>query len=131
MAEFKEYRDISSKEIMSYYKPKWLVIVGIISSIGASAQLPIFGYLLSQMVFILDNEDKDSRSETNFWVLMFMILCLAIFIFTFLQKLSFGYGAENLTNKIRILLFNEMLHKHIGWFDDKNRAPGILGNIIN
>jgi hypothetical protein len=30
---------------MNYYKPKWLVIVGIISSIGASAQLPIFGYL--------------------------------------------------------------------------------------
>jgi hypothetical protein len=62
---------------------------------------------------------------------MFMLLCLAIFIFTFLQKLSFGYGSENLTYKIRILLFNELLHKHIGWFDDKNRAPGILGNIIN
>jgi hypothetical protein len=83
------------------------------------------------MVFVLDNDDNNSRFNTNFLVLMFMVLCLSIFIFTFLQKLSFGYGSENLTNKIRILLFKELLHKHIGWFDDKNRAPGILGNIIN
>ena len=28
------------------------------------------------------------------------------------------------------MLFEQILYKHIGWFDDKDRAPGILGNII-
>jgi hypothetical protein len=27
-------------------------------------------------------------------------------------------------------LFEAYLHKHIGWFDNKNRAPGILTNIL-
>lgn len=27
-------------------------------------------------------------------------------------------------------LFEAILYKHIGWFDDRNSAPGILGNII-
>jgi hypothetical protein len=57
-------------------------------------------------------------------------MCTGLFIFTFLQKYAFGYGSENLTNKIRIELFEAILYKHIGWFDDKNRAPGILGNVI-
>jgi ABC-type multidrug transport system fused ATPase/permease subunit len=28
------------------------------------------------------------------------------------------------------MLFEAILFKHIGWFDNKDRAPGILGNII-
>jgi ABC-type multidrug transport system fused ATPase/permease subunit len=29
-----------------------------------------------------------------------------------------------------VALFEAYLHKHIGWFDNKNRAPGILTNQI-
>lgn len=61
---------------------------------------------------------------------MFQVMCTGLFIFSFLQKYSFGYGSENLTNQIRFELFEAILYKHIGWFDNKNRAPGILGNII-
>ncbi len=35
-----------------------------------------------------------------------------------------------MTFKLRVRLFEALLHKHIGWFDNKNRAPGILTNII-
>jgi ATP-binding cassette subfamily B (MDR/TAP) protein 1 len=44
--------------------------------------------------------------------------------------MAFGYGAENLTHKFRLMLFESILYKHIGWFDNKDRAPGVLGNII-
>ena len=27
-------------------------------------------------------------------------------------------------------MFEAILYKHIGWFDNKDKAPGILGNII-
>jgi len=49
---------------------------------------------------------------------------------TYFQKLNFGIGGENLTNTLRVKLFEAILHKNIGWFDSKNRAPGILTNII-
>ena len=61
---------------------------------------------------------------------MFGVLCLGIFVFTYIQKLAFGYGSENLTYRLRALLFEAILYKHIGWFDSKDRAPGVLGNVI-
>ena len=61
---------------------------------------------------------------------MFVLLCLGIGLSTYFQKLFFGRGGENLTFTLRVKLFTAILHKNIGWFDNKNRAPGILTNII-
>jgi len=55
---------------------------------------------------------------------------LGIGISSFIQKLCFGIGGDNLTLGLRIKLFEAILRKHIGWFDNKDRAPGILTNII-
>lgn len=35
-----------------------------------------------------------------------------------------------MTLKLRNNLFEAILRKHVGWFDNKDRAPGILTNII-
>ena len=59
-----------------------------------------------------------------------MLLVLGIGISTFLQKILFGLGGENLTLKLRITLFKSILRKHVGWFDSEDKAPGILTNII-
>jgi ABC-type multidrug transport system fused ATPase/permease subunit len=32
--------------------------------------------------------------------------------------------------RLRIRLFEAILRKHIGWFDNKDRAAGVLTNII-
>jgi len=84
------------------------------------------------MVFVLmlSIDDPEFETQRNFWITMFGVLCAGIFLFTFLQKLAFGYGSENLTKTLRLMLFESIMYKHIGWFDNKDRAPGILGNII-
>jgi len=51
-------------------------------------------------------------------------------ISTFVQKISFGFGGDNLTLRLRVKLFEAYLSKHIGWFDNKERAPGVLTNIL-
>ena len=61
---------------------------------------------------------------------MFSILCFGMFFSSYFQKLAFGIGSENLIHTMRIKLFEAILYKHIGWFDKKERAPGVLGNII-
>lgn len=35
-----------------------------------------------------------------------------------------------MTFKLRVKLFEAILRKHVGWFDNKERAPGVLTNII-
>lgn len=37
---------------------------------------------------------------------------------------------ENLTLTLREKLFAGIIYKHIGWFDSKDKAPGILTNIL-
>jgi ABC-type multidrug transport system fused ATPase/permease subunit len=49
---------------------------------------------------------------------------------TCLQKVCFGFGGDNLTHKLRVQLFDALLRKHVGWYDDKQKAPGILSNIL-
>lgn len=96
----------------------------------------MFGFVLSKYIFVLSSYGDDGVTneqfarDRNLWSLTFVALCLGIGSTTYLQKLWFGRGGENLTFKLRVALFEAYLHKHIGWFDNKNRAPGILTNQI-
>lgn len=37
---------------------------------------------------------------------------------------------ENLVFTIRTKLFAGIIYKHVSWFDSKDRAPGIITNIL-
>jgi ABC-type multidrug transport system fused ATPase/permease subunit len=43
----------------------------------------------------------------------------------------FGIGGENLTLAVRRKLFEGILYKHVGWFDSKDKAPGVLTNMLS
>jgi hypothetical protein len=43
----------------------------------------------------------------------------------------FGLGGENLTLIMRDKLFKSIIYKHVGWFDSRDKAPGILTNILS
>jgi len=125
-------RDVTYSEIMRYYSPKWMAVVGFIASIFASFSLPMFGFVLSQYVFLLtkDPSSQEFIDERNKWTIAFALLCVGIGLSTYIQKLCFSLGGENLTYKLRVKLFEAILMKDIGWFDAKDKAPGVLTNII-
>ena len=132
----KAHREITYGEIMKYYNPFWYAVAGFCASVIASLNLPLFGFVLSEFIFVLalpivtDEEIQAFTDKRNFWTIIFLILCVCIGLSTYCQKLFFGIGGENLTQTLRVRLFEAILHKNIGWFDSKNRAPGILTNII-
>jgi ATP-binding cassette subfamily B (MDR/TAP) protein 1 len=41
------------------------------------------------------------------------------------------YVGENLTFDIRNHLYQGIIYKQLSWFDNKNRAPGILSNVLS
>ena len=47
-----------------------------------------------------------------------------------MQKLCFSLGCENLSYSLRMHLFKALMHKSVGWYDDKNRTPGVLTNML-
>jgi len=49
-----------------------------------------------------------------------------VFIGTFGGKLCSGILGENVTLKIRQVLYLSILKKNIGWFDHKDNGPSVL-----
>ena len=93
----------------------------------------MFGFLVAKMTFTLMKGTDDLEEYLhyrNLWTIGFAILVVGIAVFNFLQKYFFGIGGENLTLEIRLLFFRNLLKKHIGWFDDKDKATGVLTNMI-
>jgi hypothetical protein len=83
---------------MGYYSPVIIGILGFFVSVLNSACFPIFGYLLSKILFVMMNPKSPTFiDDRNFWCGMFLILAFCIAIFGSLQKVLFSYVGENLT----------------------------------
>ena len=48
-----DYREIKMREMMKLYDPKWMAWVGLFASLVHAFSLPMFGFCLSQYIFIL------------------------------------------------------------------------------
>ena len=116
---------------MHYYSPKWMAWVGMALTILFSLCHPFFGLVVTNLIFIMMNPDSPTYiPDRNFYVGMFVLLACGAGLTTFFARYLFCYAGENLTLTTRKLLFESIVHKHLWWFDDKNRAPGILSNIL-
>eukprot|EP00347_Sterkiella_histriomuscorum_P015933 403355132 len=118
------------KRMMSMSYPKINIFLGLISSLGQGSLMPVFSIVLIKVIFGLSVNpfhpiDK-VREDADFYCLMIFIIAILAFIFAMIQKISFGLIGENVTLKIRQLLYSRILQKNIGWFDEKDNAPGVI-----
>lgn len=111
-----------------YNKPVINVLVGIIFCCISGALYPIFGVFLSKALFSLMIPDNKAKlaSDTDFWVLMIFLNGVVQFLTAIVEKSLFGVIAENITYNVRKKLYDSILNKHLGWFDDPNNSPGVL-----
>jgi ABC-type multidrug transport system fused ATPase/permease subunit len=119
--------------IMTFYNPKSLAVASIILSLIASLCFPLFGIIFSEIMFviILGPENPNYIQERNKWCMAMVYLALGMGLVVFLQKSVFYITGENLTFEVRSLLYKSLMHKQIGWFDRKDKAPGIISNILS
>lgn len=94
--------------------------------------MPWFGILLSKMLFVLNGwygPDTDTiRSKSDHYCLLMFVAALIALFTGFSQKFCFGVIGENVTLKIRKQLYSSILMKHIGFFDEKENAPGVISS---
>eukprot|EP00347_Sterkiella_histriomuscorum_P020418 403337881 len=127
-----ELKPVGMLKIMSYYTPKWLsYLVYLITVINAFG-FPMYGLIFSKILFImLVPQSITYYEDRNFWCGLFILLIFALAIFGFLNKNLYAYLGENLTYTLRNKLYAGILYKHLGWFDNRDRAPGILSNVLS
>ncbi len=57
-------------------------------------------------------------------------MAMVCFVTGFSQKFTFGVIGESVTFKLRSQLYLAILSKHMGFFDEKENAPGNLTSSI-
>lgn len=125
-------KDISVGRIMSYYRPIWLTCIGCIIAILASFSWPLYGVIYCELLFVMMKSALPSFVEDrNWWCGMFLLLVVLIGCVHFVMKYIFFVAGENLTLDVRVLLYKGIIYKQLSWFDNKDRAPGILSNILS
>ena len=71
---------------MSYYNPKLLAIMSIFISIAGSFAFPLFGWIFSELMFIIikGNASPTYIEDRNTWVLNFLYMAIGMGVVGFL-----------------------------------------------
>ena len=77
------------------------------------------------------DQNPNYFTERNYWCTIFIIYILFLSIVSFFKKWLFLLAGENLTFSVRVQLYESLLYKQVAWFDRKERAPGIITNILS
>jgi ATP-binding cassette subfamily B (MDR/TAP) protein 1 len=89
--------------------------------------------IVGELAFLLMSPVQDDKwsEDRRFWIIMFLLTAIFRGVFAFFQKFLFTYVGENLTYNVRVKLYESLMYKSIAWFDSKDRAPGVLSNIMS
>jgi ABC-type multidrug transport system fused ATPase/permease subunit len=110
----------------------WMAFVSMIVSIINAFVYPLYGMIYAKLLFVFMIPQLPTFEEDrNYWCGLFLLLIFCIGIFGFLQKYLFMYVGENLTFTVRNDLYKGIIYKNIAWFDNKDRAPGILSSVLS
>ena len=116
------------KRLLSYNKPYFLVIIGLIGSALQGISWPVFGIFYVRAFFAMFDKDLEEIG-INSVILVGVSIISAVG--TYFQKISFGILAENVTKEIRRDLYHSILRKHIGWFDRRENNIGVLTSVMS
>ena len=118
---------------MEYNRPKINIFFGLLASVLHGSLMPIFGALMSKMLFVLMKKDdlNDVRNQANIWCGVMLLIACVSYVTGFSNKFSFGVIGENVTLKVRNTLYEKIIKKHMGWFDQRENAPGVLTSTLS
>ena len=116
------------KRLLSYNRPYFLIIIGLIGSALQGISWPVFGIFYVRAFFAMFDKDLEEIG-INSAILVGVSIVSAVA--TYFQKVSFGILAENVTKEIRKDLYHSILRKHIGWFDRRENNIGVLTSVMS
>ena len=124
---------------MPYQKPCVLIFVACISSTFTAAAQPVTGIIFSKLLTLLTYPEplliSDDGLTTGYVYLeeqikvqsIYMaILAVVTFLSSFGGKNSYGNLGENVTLCVRKILYEKILRKNIGWFDQRDNGVSVL-----
>ncbi|KAJ6091883.1 hypothetical protein N7467_003852 [Penicillium canescens] len=75
-------------------------------------------------------EPQNIRDAGEFYGLMFFVLAIIEFFANFLSWSLFGWMAENIIYKVRVLSLRSILEQDLAWHESNDRNPSLLLSLI-
>ena len=101
----------------------------------SSVDMPFVALCITKLQFAYygrDDPNFDDWEGTSKIILTLMgCWMVSLFFLHSFKYTLFGTMGEKLTFKLRMLMIEEIMHKQISWFDNENRAPGIITDVIS
>ena len=132
------------KKILPYNKPAYFIFIGCFCALFTGASMPVVGVILSELLTymtapfelldlmaILDADFEGTgrdylKFNVNFFSLIMGIISIAIGISSYFKGIAFGKLGANVTERVRKVLYESILRKNIGWFDDRENGVSVL-----
>lgn len=105
----------------------WSVALGLLGALLCGASSPISAVIMAEMLNALAPGSTTSKS---LWASMFFVLAFAELIGWGLQGF-FGVAGEALTEKLRRMLFTNLLRQDQAFFDTPGREVGALTAVLS
>ncbi|CDW72274.1 abc transporter [Stylonychia lemnae] len=122
----------SISNIKKLYGPNYLVVFSFITSFFSAFAYPLNGMIFAKILFILVTRDyiEDFYQQRNFWCSAYLALAFATGLTDFLNRGIHRQLSENLSCNIRVKLYKNIMKRNYSWFDNQERAPGILSSYL-
>jgi len=119
------------KELISYNRPVWAIVVGFFANIIHGCTTPFLGLMIVQCIFAMNNPVVDTMiANVNYWVGWIAIIGLTELLTGFIGKFMFVVVGENITYNVRKDLYVAILQKHMGWHDIREHSAGNLTTVL-
>ncbi|XP_045770126.1 multidrug resistance protein homolog 49-like [Maniola jurtina] len=120
--------NVSTWQLLKLNSEEWPFLAGGgAASLLIGATMPVFAYLFSKLYGMFSWPDHDEiLRQSQIYAGLFACAALVSGVVTFLQAWLFGLAGAKLTDRLRILTFNNYLVQEQGWFDVPTNSVGAL-----
>ncbi|XP_075641814.1 ABC transporter B family member 21-like [Castanea sativa] len=124
----KKSPEVSIRRLAYLNRPEIPVLLGgTLAAIISGVILPIFGLLVSSVIKTFFEPPHERKKDANFWSLMFLVLGAVSLLSSPARSYLFSVAGCKLIERIRLMCFEKVVHKEIGWFDEPENSSGAIG----
>lgn len=127
-------------KLAPYNKPMYLIIVATFGAMINGSLQPILGVVFAKMLGLLSapkdllalvHGESYLQDEVTKYSIFMGIVGVVNGIAIVFQKYSFGYLGNKVTQRVREVLYVNILQKNIGWFDNRDNGPSVLTSVLS
>nr|XP_043637818.1 putative multidrug resistance protein [Erigeron canadensis] len=116
------------RHLIQMTRPEWKsALIGCIGALLNGLIQPTLAFAQGAMLSMFFLKDKDEmKSQTRILCYGFIAIAASAFIVSVIQHYYFGIMGENLTKRVRELIFAKIMTFEIEWFHQENNNTGAI-----